>query len=427
MPKQNVLVIGAGGREHALAWKLAQSPNIGNLYVAPGNGGTGQVAKNVPIAANDITKLVDFAKANDIDITVVGPDDALAAGCVDAFNAAGLRAYGPTRKAAQIESSKAFAKRLMKSQNIPTAHYATFTDLAEAKKYASGQRAPLVVKASGLALGKGVYICQSIQDAHRALEEIMENKIFGEAGREVVIEQYLTGQEVSIHAFCDGKTAVLFPSAQDHKRVGNGDTGPNTGGMGTFAPVPWVTPELLQQVQDQVVQPVLAGLAAEGEPFKGTIYPGLMVESDAINVLEYNARFGDPETQSYMRLLKSDLLDVVNACVDGNLDNITISWDNAFAVTVVLASGGYPGKYRKGLPITGITRAAAMPDVVVFHAGTSGSDEAVLTNGGRVLCVTATGDTLAKAKAKAYAAANCIEFEGKYLRTDIADKSLQLR
>jgi phosphoribosylamine--glycine ligase len=355
--KQNILVIGSGGREHALAWKIAQSPQLAQLYVAPGNGGTAGIATNVPIPASDIDGLLEFARANDIHLTVVGPDDTLAAGIVDAFREAGLRIYGPTKAAAQIEASKAFSKDLMTKTHVPTAKYATFTDLVAAKDYVHSHPFPAVIKASGLALGKGVYICQDREEAHRALEEIMGEKVFGEAGSQVVIEEFLGGQEVSIHAFCDGHTAALFPSAQDHKRIGTGDTGPNTGGMGTFAPVPWVKPALLHRVQKEVVQPILTGLRDHHAPFTGTLYPGLMVDGDQLHVLEYNARFGDPETQSYMRLLDTDLLDILDACVDGTLADLHIRWSDRTAVTVVLASGGYPGKYPKGLPITGLNQA----------------------------------------------------------------------
>jgi phosphoribosylamine--glycine ligase len=422
--KQNVLVIGGGGREHALAWKIAQSPSIGELYVAPGNGGTAAIATNVPLKASDIDGLVAFAKEHDIHLTVVGPDDALADGVVDAFRAAGLRIYGPTQAAAQIEASKAFSKDLMTKTGVPTARYATFTDLHAAKDYVHGHPFPAVVKASGLALGKGVYICEDLEQAHQALDEIMGDKVFGEAGNSVVIEEFLGGQEVSTHAFCDGHTAVLFPSAQDHKRIGNGDTGPNTGGMGTFAPVPWVTPALMHQVHKQVVQPILAGLRDGHAPFTGTLYPGLMVDGDDIRVLEYNARFGDPENQSYMRLLETDLLDVLNACVDGHLADLHIQWSDQTAVTVVLASGGYPGKYDTGHEIIGLSTAAQLPDVVVFHAGTKRDGDRILTSGGRVLGVTATGRDLREAQRKAYEAISVIKFDGMQYRTDIGHKAL---
>jgi phosphoribosylamine---glycine ligase len=427
---QNVLIIGSGGREHALAWKLAQSPRIGRLFVAPGNGGTAQVATNVPLPASDAAGLIAFAQDHDIHLTVVAPDDALAAGLVDAFQAAGLRAFGPTQAAAQIESSKAFAKDLMAARHIPTAEYATFTDLAEAKAYTGRASFPLVVKASGLALGKGVVICANLDEANQALEDIMGEKVFGAAGSSVVIEAFLSGQEISIHAFCDGHTTALFPAAQDHKAIHDGDRGPNTGGMGTFAPVPWVQPKLLETVRTTVVEPALAGLAAQGAPFTGLLYPGLMVAGNSdFKVLEFNARFGDPETQSYLRLLETDLLDIFDACLDGTLADLPIKWSGQTAVTVVMASAGYPGKYRKDLPITGLEAAAAQPDVVVFHAGTRLADTAspqagpYLTSGGRVLGVSATGRDLADAQAKAYAAVKLIRFDGAQYRTDIGAKA----
>ena len=355
--KQNVLILGSGGREHALAWKIAQSPRLGKLYVAPGNAGTAEVAENVPLKATDLTGLVDFARAHRIHLTVVGPDDALALGVVDAFQEAGLRIYGPTRAAAQIESSKAFSKQLMTATGVPTARHSTFTDITAAKRHLQNHPLPVVIKASGLALGKGVYICQDLSGAVQALDEIMGERRFGEAGNSVVIEEFLDGQEVSIHAFCDGRTAVLFPTAQDHKRIGTGDIGPNTGGMGTFAPVPWTTPELIETAHEQAVKPILKGLAATGAPFQGMLYPGLMISPDGrISVLEYNARFGDPETQSFMRLLESDLLDILNACVDGTLGQLEVKWAGRTAVTVVLASEGYPGSSVTGREIAGLHR-----------------------------------------------------------------------
>ena len=425
MARQNILVIGSGGREHALAWKIRQSPDAGDIYIAPGNGGTSDVATNVDIATTDVTKLLQFARDHDIYLTVVGPDDVLAAGCVDAFKAVGLRAYGPTQGAARIEASKAYSKDLMQRQKVPTASYKTFTDPARARKYVKSQPLPIVVKASGLALGKGVYICGTTNEALAAIDEVMTDKKFGSAGMEVVIEQYLDGREVSLHAFCDGKTAVLFPPSQDHKRIGVGDTGPNTGGMGTYAPVPWVTHRLMQKAQKRAVEPILAGLAADRHSFSGTLYPGLMVQNDIIYVLEYNARFGDPETQSYMRILDSDLLSILNACVDGTLADQIITWSPLSVVTVILASAGYPGTYSKNLPITGINEAQKLDGVKVFHAGTAIKSGRLVTSGGRVLAVTATGRTLDDAKKLAYQAAEIIDFKGKYYRTDISDKAFQ--
>jgi phosphoribosylamine---glycine ligase len=357
--KQNVLIIGAGGgREHVLAWKLAQSPDIGRLYITPGNGGTREVAETVAIAPLDSRALIEFARTHDIGLTAVVADDPLAAGVVDAFQAAGLRVFGPTAAAARIESSKAFAKDLMRRTGVPTARYRTFTDIGAARAYILRQPFPIVVKASGLALGKGVYVCQDLDEAFRALHEIMEDRVFGESGSQVVIEEFLTGQEVSIQVLTDGRAAVILPTSQDHKPVGTGDVGPNTGGMGTYAPVPWVTPALLERVRAEVVGPILRGLEAAGSPFRGLLYPGLMIDGDRMSVLEFNARFGDPEPQSYLRLLKTDLLAMLNATVDSTLADLPVEWSDESAVCVVLASGGYPGKYEKGVPITGPTAPA---------------------------------------------------------------------
>ena len=424
--KQNVLVIGAGGREHALAWKLAQSKSLGKLFIAPGNGGTERLGENLDIRADDVPTLLEFAKSHDIGLAVVGPDDSLAAGVVDAFRAAGLRIFGPTQAAAQIEASKSFSKDLMMARGVPTARYETFTDIETAKEYLLKQKFPLVVKASGLALGKGVYIAQDLAEARQALDDIMRHKIFGASGSSVVIEDYLAGPEVSIHAFCDGHRAVLFPSAQDHKRIGTGDTGPNTGGMGTITPVPWVTDSFMKQVQSNVVRPILDGLKAHGSPFSGLLYPGLLVTNKGMKVLEFNARFGDPETQSYMRLLQGDLVDILGACADGTLAGHEIKWGYRSAVTIVLASAGYPGKYQKGLPISGIEAAEEDEDIVVFHAGTKRNGGQLVTNGGRVLCVTATARNLVEAQKKAYAAVKKIHFDGMQYRTDIGDKALAL-
>ncbi|HVQ44149.1 MAG TPA: phosphoribosylamine--glycine ligase [Candidatus Saccharimonadia bacterium] len=424
MNPQNILIIGSGGREHALAWKIAQSPRLGRLYVAPGNPGTAAIATNVDLKATDKDGLVAFARAHDIGLTIVGPDDILALGLVDAFAAAGLRAFGPTQAAARIESSKAFSKQLMTTSHIPTAAFAIFNDLAAAKAHLAQQTFPLVIKASGLALGKGVYITQNLAEAEQALGEIMGDKIFGEAGSSVVIESFLTGQEVSIHAFSDGHSAALFPPAQDHKTIFDGDKGPNTGGMGAFAPVPWVEPALMERVKATVVEPALAGLAAAGSPFVGLLYPGLMVDGDDIQVLEYNARFGDPETQVYLRLLETDLMDVLDACVDGRLAELEIEWSPQTAVVVVLASPGYPGKPTTGQAITGLEAAAALPGVEIFHAGTKAADGQLLTAGGRVLGVSAVGADVADARARAYAAVKLIHFDGLQYRTDIGAKAL---
>jgi phosphoribosylamine---glycine ligase len=423
--KQSVLIIGGGAREHALAWKLARSPDLGRLYVAPGNGGTETIAQNIPIKTSDTAALMDFARAEKIDLIIVGPDDALAAGIVDAFRSAGLRIYGPTRAAAQIETSKVFGKHVMTAQNIPTARYEAFTDIRAAKRYAGSGSFPLVVKASGPAFGRGTWIAHDLSEASRALDAMMAEKIFGEAGCQVVIEEYLGGQEASIHALCDGRKAVLFPAAQDHKRVGTGDTGPNTGGMGAYAPVSWLDNDMLGKVRAQVIDPVLAELEMQGAPFTGTLYPGIVVESGEVKVLEFNARFGDPETQVYVPLLDSDLLGILSSCADGGgLFPHEIGWYAKTALTVVLASEGYPGTYQTGLPITGVEEAGALPGIVIFHAGTRRADGDLLTSGGRVLDVTAVADSLAEAQQKAYEAVKLIHFEGMQYRSDIGDRGL---
>jgi phosphoribosylamine--glycine ligase len=401
----NVLVIGSGGREHALMWKLAQSPRIGQLYVAPGNAGTAGLATNVPLRHTDPDALIHFARSQKIGLVVVTPDDALAAGLVDTLTAAGIRAFGPTAAAARIEASKAFAKNLMAESSVPTARYETFANPADAQAYAAGQTYPLVVKASGLALGKGAVICQTPAEAKQVLTEMMEGGSLGDAGRTVVIEEYLQGTEISSHAFCDGQTAVLFPPSQDHKQIFDGDQGPNTGGMGTIAPVPWVWPSLQNTIQVGVVEPVLEALHHQGNPFQGILYPGLMLVGSKPQVLEYNARFGDPETQSYMRLLKTDLLDILEACIDGTLAKLEVKWSDQTAVTVVMASAGYPGKSITGESIHGLAAA--------------GPDPAYVTAGGRVLGVSAVGRSLDEALARTYTAVGVIRFKGAQYRTDI--------
>lgn len=414
-----VLVIGSGGREQALAWKLAQSPKVSKVYVAPGNGGSRDLIENVDIGFLDVDGLLKFAQEKGIDFTVIGQESASEAGVVDAFKAAGLKIFGPTKAAVKIESSKVMAKDLMASENIPTAAYKTFNDAAEALAYAKSRPLPVVVKADGLAEGKGVTVCQTTEEIEGAIDKTMIQKKFGDAGSNVVIEDFLKGQEVSVHALCDGTKAVIFPASQDHKQVNDGDQGPNTGGMGVIAPVPWVTPQHLNYVDKNIVQPAIDGLAKQNAIFTGCLYPGLMIDGDAVNVVEFNARFGDPEAEVYMRLLDSDLYDILVACADGTLDPSSVKWQPGFAVTVVMASGGYPGSYQKGLPITGIDQAEALDDIVVFHAGTAVKDGQLVTNGGRVLNVTATGATLDEALDKAYAAVKSIHFDGAHYRTDI--------
>lgn len=415
---RKVLIIGSGGREHALAWKLAQSSRVGKLYVAPGNGGTNQIAENVLINSSDISGLARFAEKNTIDLTVVGPDDPLALGVVNVFQAKGLRIFGPTQSAAEIEWLKVFAKELMREKGIPTASFSVFKKYDEALTYIYERGAPIVVKASGLALGKGAYVCKTLKEAESALAEIMIKRVHKDAGNEVIIEKFIDGKEISIHAFCDGKNYVLLPSSKDYKLAFDNDEGKNTGGMGAVAPVPLVTAEILQEIDEIIVRPILKALAECGRPFTGLLYPGLKITSSGLKVLEFNARFGDPETQSYMRLLKTDLFDILEACVDGTLSKLKIEWYSGFAACVVIASGGYPDAYKKGVPIYGVAEAERVPGIVVFHAGTSFTDK-LRTSGGRVLGITAIGDTLPDALYRAYEAARLIKFEGIHYRRDI--------
>jgi len=414
-----VLVIGSGGREHALAWKLAQSPKVDKLFVAPGNGGTAAIAENVPIGFTDVDALLDFAQQNAINLTVIGQEAASDAGVVDAFQAAGLAIFGPTKAATQIESSKAFSKLLMEDQNIPTATFKNFDDAAAARDYVKDRPLPIVIKASGLAEGKGVVIAQNLAEAEAAIDDMMVQKVFGDSGNTVVIEDFLKGQEVSMQALCDGKQSVLFPASQDHKQIHDGDQGPNTGGMGVFAPVPWVTDKHLQTIKTAIVEPALKGMQAKDAAFTGCLYPGLMIDGDAVNVVEFNARFGDPEAETYMRLFDGDLYETLLACTQGNLDPASVTWKSGTAITVALASAGYPGKYPKGLPITGIEEAAAQPDIVIFQAGTTLDQDGYKTAGGRVLYVTALGKDIDEARDKAYKAVKLIKFEGMQFRTDI--------
>jgi len=414
-----ILVIGSGGREHALLWKLAQSPRVTQLLCAPGNAGTAQLATNHPVAASDLPGLLALAKSEKVDLTLVGPDDPLAAGIVDLFQKEGLRVFGPVAAAARLESSKSFAKEFMIRHKIPTASSAAFSDPQEALVHCRSSAYPLVVKADGLALGKGVVIAQTRGEAERAVHEIMVEKVFGGAGNTVVIEEFLTGPECSLHALIDGKNYILFPDAKDHKRALDGDQGLNTGGMGTISPSCVLNQEMQARLREEVMEPFVRGLAADGLPFKGMLFPGLMMTPNGPKVLEFNCRFGDPETQSLMRRLKSDLLDLIEATIDGTLSEMKPVWDERVAVCIVLASGGYPGRIQRGMVISGIEAASGDPDVVVFHAGTAMEDDRVVTNGGRVLGVTALGATLEEACSKAYSAADKISFEGKQLRRDI--------
>lgn len=421
-------MVGAGGgREHALGWKIAQSPKAGQIFFAPGNGGTLQVGTNVDISATDIPKLLEFAKKEKIDLTLAVSDEPLALGIVDEFQSAGLRIWGPTKAAAQIEWSKVFSKDFMKKNGLPTAKFETFTDFEVAKEYVRQQPFPVVIKASGLALGKGVVIAETIKEANNALEEILVKKVFGESGSEVIIEEFLKGTEISIHAFSDGKTYKMLPPSQDHKKIGEGDIGLNTGGMGTISPLPFVDEKLLKEIEEKIVAPTLRALSKNNTPFVGILYPGLMLTDYGPKILEYNARFGDPETQIYMRLLDSDLLDILEACVDAKLESIEIKWKADYACNVVLASLGYPGSYEKEKLISGITEAEMQQNVVVFQAGTRlVANSNLLTNGGRVLGISAVGASLKEALDSAYQAITKINFEGLQYRKDIGKKTLEM-
>lgn len=419
----NVLLVGCGGREHAIAWKLAQSMT-GRLFIAPGNPGTAICGKNVDIGSSDVAGLVKFAKTENIGLAVIGPEDPLAAGAVDAFNAAGIKAFGPGKGAARLEADKAFAKQIMRANAIPTAESRTFDEFADAKAYIASRDEAVVVKASGLAGGKGVFVCDDPADGIIAAEKIMCDRQFGDAGATVVVEDKLLGQEASILAFVDGKSIYVMESAQDHKPVGDGDTGPNTGGMGAYSPAPVVTEPLMKQIVKEVLVPTVDGMNRNDTPYKGVLYAGLMMTQGGPRVLEFNVRFGDPETQPILMRLKSNLLEVMIAVCDGQLDAISLEWDPRPAVCVVMASGGYPGDYQKGKKISGLEKADQLKDVVVFHAGTAEKDGDILTAGGRVLGVTAIGDTIADAKATAYKAAGAISFDGAYYRRDIADKAI---
>ena len=420
-----ILVIGSGGREHALVWKLRQSPRVSAVYCAPGNAGTGRIATNVPLPITDKRGLAEFALAEGIDLTIVGPDDALASGMVDYFEHAGLRIFGPTQSAARLESSKVFAKEFMQRHGIPTAASGHFSDSAAAHRFCQESQFPLVIKADGLALGKGVIIAQNPWEAAQAINDIMEKRQFGAAGDRVVIEEFLTGQECSVHAMVDGEHYLLFPAAQDHKQIFDGDKGPNTGGMGTFSPPDkLVTPEIVERVHREVMAPFMAGLKKDGLRYRGLLFPGLMLTAEGPKVLEFNCRFGDPETQVLLARMKSDLVDWIEAALDGKLDTVQPEWDPRAAVCVVMASQGYPGSYPKGKEITGIEAAEALGDVTVFHAGTQMSEEKLVTAGGRVLGVTALGNTLAEAQARAYEAVSRIHFEGATFRRDIGAKGL---
>ncbi len=420
----NILIIGSGGREHALAWKAARSAGVTRVFVAPGNAGTAREPKveNVDIAITNPTALVRFATENGIALTIIGPEIPLVTGLVDAFTAAGLRCFGPTQAAARLEGSKRFTKEFLARHNIPTAEYASFTDLKQAQAYIRNKGAPIVVKADGLAAGKGVIVAQTEQAALSAAEEMLAGNAFGDAGHCVVIEEFLNGEEASFIVMVDGEHVLPLATSQDHKPRDDGDKGPNTGGMGAYSPAPLITPQLHERIMEQIIHPTVQGLAAEGTPYTGFLYAGLMIAADgAPKVLEYNCRFGDPETQPIMMRLQSDLVELCNRALDGRLQDATAAWDPRPALGVVMAAGGYPGSYHKGDIISGLPDD--LPDLKVFHAGTREKNGNIVTNGGRVLCVTALGQTIAEAQQRAYKAAEKIHWNNRYYRTDIGNRA----
>ncbi len=423
----NILVVGNGGREHALAWKIAQSPRADRVFVAPGNAGTAADAENVDIPATDIEQLVKFAKENDVSLTVVGPEAPLCAGITDAFNSQGLRVFGPSKEAAQLEGSKVFCKKLLRKADVATADYRAFHTAESAIIYLKERESgSVVVKADGLAAGKGVFVCDETDEAIEAVERIFHKREFGDACDSIIIEERLTGQEASVLAITDGRTLLTLPAAQDHKPAYDGDRGPNTGGMGAYCPTPLVDAELFTHIEEQVLVPTIHSMKRSRHPFRGVLYAGLMITPQGPKVLEYNVRFGDPECQPLLMRLQTDLLDILEAAVDVRLDEIPdLKWDPRPSVCVVMASEGYPGPYEKGRPIRGIEEAAKLPDVKVFHAGTATNDGQVVTDGGRVLGVTALGDTVAAAKLQAYKAVKCIRWDGAWCRKDISDKAIE--
>jgi len=415
----NILIVGGGGREHAIAQAVKKSPKCTKLYCAPGNAGIAALAECADIKVMEFDRLVKFAKKHEIDLAIVGPDDPLVGGLVDAFEEAGIRAFGPERKAAILEGSKAFSKELMKKYGIPTAGYEVFTDAAAALSYLDNVKFPIVLKADGLALGKGVLICNTLDEARNGVKEIMLDKKFGTAGNKMVIEEFMTGREVSVLTFCDGKTIKIMSSAQDHKRAGDGDTGLNTGGMGTFSPSPFYTKKINDICKKTIFQPTVDAMKAEGREFKGVIFFGLMLTDSGPKVLEYNARFGDPEAQVVLPRMKNDIIDVMEACIDGTLGKIKLEFEDNAAVCVVLASEGYPVKYTKGHLIKGLDKFDEKDGYYCFHAGTKKSAKGIVTNGGRVLGITAKGSDLHKARSNAYEAATWVDFDNKYCRRDI--------
>ena len=420
-----VLVVGSGGREHTLVWKIAQSKKVDKIFCAPGNGGIREIAEIVNIKADDIDGLLGFAKETKIDLTVVGPEVPLVQGIVDRFNKEGLKVFGPSKELAMLEGSKIFAKEAMKRFGLPTADFKVFSDASSAKKYLKEKGVPIVIKADGLAAGKGVVVAQSIEEGETAIDDMLVKKIFGSAGEKIIIEDCLEGEEASILVFSDGKTIAPLVSSQDHKRIFDNDKGPNTGGMGAYSPAPVVSQELFNKIIEIVFKPIIDGFAKEGKLYKGVLYGGIMITKKGPMVLEFNVRFGDPETQAILPRLKSDLVDVMLACIGGSLDKIKLEWDNRTCIAVVAASGGYPGLYQKNDEINGLDVFKDKKDIVVFHAGTAAKDGKIFTSGGRVLAVTGFGDGIKTAKQNVYAAIEKIKFDGMHYRTDIGDKAIR--
>lgn len=420
-----VLVVGSGGREHALVWKISQSPKVSKVYCTPGNAGISEQAELLSIKATDLSGILEFALKEKIDLTVVGPEDPLTRGIVDLFESKGLRIFGPTQRAAEIEGSKAFAKEIMKKYGIPTASYEIFEDPEKATSYIRAKGVPIVVKADGLAAGKGVMVCRTLEEAIDAVDRIMIKKIFGEAGRRVVIEECLEGEEASYIAFTDGKTILPLASSQDHKPVFDEDRGPNTGGMGAYSPAPVINEEVNRRIVEEILRPLIYGMEREGRPYRGVIYAGLMIKENQPKVLEFNARFGDPETQPILMRMRGDIVPLLEACIDGSLSRFKIEWDPRAAVCVVMASKGYPGDYEKGKRIEGLEEVSRMKDIFVFHAGTAHMNGEIVTNGGRVLGVTGLGESIPKAIDWTYQAVRKIHWEGMHYRTDIGKKALR--
>jgi phosphoribosylamine--glycine ligase len=419
-----VLVVGGGGREHALVWKIARSPKVSKVYCAPGNAGISEQATIIPVKANDLNGLLGFALKEKIDLTVVGPEDPLTRGVVDLFESEGLSIFGASRKAAEIEGSKAFAKEMMKKYYIPTAFYEIFDNQKEAVEYIRKQGAPIVVKADGLAAGKGVIVCKTVEEAIQSVQKIMVEKIFGEAGNRVVIEEYLVGEEASYIAFTDGKAILPMASSQDHKPIFDGDQGPNTGGMGAYSPAPVVTEEVHERIIEKILRPIIYGMEEEGRTYRGVLYAGLMIDDGHPKVLEFNARFGDPETQPVLMRMRGDIIPILEACMNGTLSQHQVEWDKRASVSVVMASKGYPENYEKGKVIRGLEEVSKMEGVFVFHAGTALKDGEMVTNGGRVLGVTGLGEDIPKAIERAYQAVKKISWDGVHYRTDIGQKAL---